>query len=61
MSAQKVIITLTDKGEGKVGCTLDFDPAIKADAPATPALNLALEMMEVISKNHEHSQPEVKP
>ena len=60
MSAQKVIITLTDKEDSNVGCTVDFDPAL-TDAPVSPALYLALEMMEFISENQKTSQPKVNP
>lgn len=60
MSAQKVIITLTDKGDGKVGCNLDFNPPIKPTSKTTPAIAIALEMVEAISAKCSATIKEVK-
>ena len=57
--SQKIIITLTDKANGKVGVNLDFDPPIKAADPATPALNLAMTMIEAVSGECECQSAEV--
>ena len=46
MSALKIIITLTDKPNGNVGLEMDFEPPMKTDQAATPAISLALEMVE---------------
>ena len=52
MSAQKVIITLTDKGDGKIGFNLAFDPHLNPDKKSTPAVLLALDMVQFVSQKN---------
>lgn len=37
----KVIITLRDKKDGTVGCTVDFKPSLKVGKKETPAQSFA--------------------
>jgi hypothetical protein len=61
VSAQKVTIVLTDKPTGNVGCEIHFHPTLKTDATPTPAVSIALKMVEIVAKEFGATKPEVKP
>ena len=50
MSALKIIITLTDKPNGNVGLEMDFEPPMKTDHKTTPAMNLAMQMVDYVAR-----------
>lgn len=43
---QKFILILTDEPDNTVSMELEFKPSIKGDAKTTPALDLALQLVE---------------
>lgn len=48
---QKVVITLTDTGDGKTfKASMAFEPDISADAQMTPAVSAAMQFLEMLSK-----------
>ena len=59
-SAQKVVITLTDKPNSTVGCELDFDPPMKVQSETSAAVLLAMEMVDFVASKHQASKAEVQ-
>lgn len=62
MKPQKAIITLTDNPDvpGNVKCEISFEPAVSAHKKTTPAIMMALDMIQHVTSQHKHTAPEVK-
>lgn len=51
----KVVITVEDTAYGIVDADVDFDPHIGDDRNWTLAQQIAMEMLEVVSREHAHN------
>ncbi len=51
----KVTITIEDRGVDKVHTNFDFDPPLRKDTPGTPALGVALDVLNALKKKRSAS------